>query len=479
MLGKTNARNAAALIAFMSAFAGSMRGVQLPVTADTYLNSAYPSTNFGALPYLQVGGASRALIQFDLGALAASSPDSLSRATVSLWVNRIGNAGTITISEATGAWDESAITQDTAPAAGDVIATVPVSRASSFLTIDITTAVQRWMRSGASSGTLVISAAATAPDTIIFLDSKESVSTSHGPQLEATAGGAGIPGPTGPTGPAGVTGALGPTGPTGPAGAAGGAGPQGTQGATGIQGVTGPTGPAGAAGATGPQGVPGVTGIQGPTGPAGPTGLTGIACATGPTGPAGPTGLTGIAGATGPAGPTGVAGTPGTPGLNGATGPTGPTGPAGATGPAGSGGSGGGLTAYGSFYNSSAPVIAILLGGTNIPLPNISTPALNVTPDISSTTFTVNTTGIYRVAYRIDLVTATFVSARLLVNGTPITAFNLTPAISSMSFNAEGILALSSGDSLSIQLYGLLAAVTLQSGSGASLTVERLADVVG
>lgn len=107
-------------------------------------------------------------------------------------------------------------------------------------------------------------------------------------------------GPTGPTGPMGATGPTGPQGIPGPDGATGPTGPQGYPGPDGTTGPTGPTGATGATGATGP------TGPTGATGPTGPTGATGV------TGPTGPTGATGPTGPTGPSGDAGAAGTPAT-----------------------------------------------------------------------------------------------------------------------------------------------------------------------
>jgi hypothetical protein len=126
------------------------------------------------------------------------------------------------------------------------------------LTIDVTTLVQAWVNSPATNDGIGISAAMTHSDTVVALDSKESISTSHAAYLEIIVPSAGPPGPLGETGLAG---------PQGPQGAQGPAGPAGPQGVTGL---TGPIGAQGSQGLAGPQGLQGAKGPQGPQGPAAP-----------------------------------------------------------------------------------------------------------------------------------------------------------------------------------------------------------------
>jgi hypothetical protein len=39
---------------------------ELPVSGDAHVNSLYPDVSFGALPFLQAGGTTRAFVKFDL-----------------------------------------------------------------------------------------------------------------------------------------------------------------------------------------------------------------------------------------------------------------------------------------------------------------------------------------------------------------------------------------------------------------------------
>ena len=337
-------------------------GQTLSPAQDAHVSTAFPSQNFGSAQYLQVGqtsgaGTTKAFIQFDLSALPpGTSVTSISRVNLLLFVNRVGVTGSVKVSQATGAWSESAITSANAPATGAQIATL-AAPAGQFLTIDVTTVFQAWLTTPASNFGFVVEGVGAAA---IFIDSKESVTSSHQPLLQIVqagpAGPTGLAGNTGAQGTTGATGAIGNTGVTGPTGAqgttgvTGPTGAQGNTGITGVQGNTGATGATGSNGTNGSTGATGATGINGTNGSTGATGATGSNGAAGSTGASGATGSNGAAGSTGATGATGsngtngstgatgatgTNGTNGSTGSNGAAGPTGPTGPAGATGAAG------------------------------------------------------------------------------------------------------------------------------------------------
>lgn len=217
-------------------------------------------------------------------------------------------------------------------------------------------------------------------------------------------------------------------------------------------------------------GSPGPTGATGATGPAGATG------ATGATGQAGPTGLTGPMGLAGPAGQTGAQGVTGPTGFQGATGAMGDigvTGPTGATGPAGAGGT---TATSMAAHNTNGSLIAVLLGGTNIPLPNAQNISI-FTADGSNTAFTVLSSGRYRVKYSIKITSSLLISARVVVNGTPVLALTENNNNNSVSkLDGESILTMTAGDAMSLQLFGILTAVNLQPGNGATLIAEKLSD---
>lgn len=331
-----------------------------PLTADAHVAAGAPSSNFGALGTVTVGGAAapgphRGFLQFDVAAVApAGTPSNqIAKATLILFVNKVNAPGTIRVSAAASAWSESLITDSAAPAASAPVGVLTTPAAGGvYVAVDATSIVRDWVAGVLPNNGFVLAADGATPQANVLFDSKEATSTSHPAILDIVLGGtgrgtAGPTGPQGPTGPPGPAGAAGPTG-AGVAGPAGSPGPTGPSGLAGVRGATGPTGPSGPDG----TGVPGPAGAQGPTGAAGPTGPRGPAGTQGPSGVTGPTGNSGTAGSAGPTGPAGPAGstgprgatgTTGAAGPRGATGPTGvtgigiqgPTGPSGPTGPAG------------------------------------------------------------------------------------------------------------------------------------------------
>ncbi|MDQ8055116.1 collagen-like protein [Bacillus velezensis] len=245
--------------------------------------------------------------------------------------------------------------------------------------------------------------------------------------------------------------------------------------------------------------------LAGPTGATGPTGPAG--------GPAGPTGAIGPAGATGPTGPTGVTGAglqgivafnpliaptyttgqvvlyngssyvanvnspAGTPGASadytllaaaGSTGATGGIGPTGITGTS--------LTATSGYAsNTGGGVVAVIAGGTTIPLPNEQNLSADITANAANTIFTVAPAGRYYISYHINLTAGLLVSSRILINGTPPASSIIAPVASLANFNNSFIVTLPAGSTIQLQLFGLLGAATLLGGSaGAALNIIRL-----
>jgi hypothetical protein len=253
----------------------------VPLTQDSYVaTSPATETNYGTAVTINVGGpnVSQALMQFDLSTLpAGTTAANIASATLTLFVNKLGAAGTINIDIATGAWTEAGVNGTNAPVPLLAIATnVLIATGGEYVYVDATAAVQSWLNgSTANNGFLVLPGAGVN----VAFDSKESTTTSHPATLTITLASSGATGATGAQGPAGPTGAVGSAGATGPTGATG----------------------VGTAGATGPQG------NQGNIGPAGPTGPQGNASTV--PGPSGATGATGVKGATGPTGTAGIFGT--------------------------------------------------------------------------------------------------------------------------------------------------------------------------
>jgi hypothetical protein len=377
---------------------------QVPPSADTFVSSSTPKTNYGPAIALVVGQGSTSYVRFNIAGVPAGS--SISKATLRLYVDAVAKAGTFDVYQLNSSWAENTLTYNTPPPPLGLSVTngtgVSITTASwnQFLLIDITALAQGWVNGTIPNNGVALALTSGSSGSFSF-DSKESLLTGNGPELEIAfnsgTGPQGPAGPTGPQGPQGTTGAVGPTGATGATG---------SQGATGLQGAPGPLGPMGLTGAQGLQGVAGPQGAAGTgfnfraafdntasyaandvvsyngssyvaknaTNPGDPApdsnpnwslmaqqGAAGATGATGASGPIGLTGVTGAAGAQGPQGLTGATGPAGTqgpqgiPGLTGSTGAQGPQGVNGAQGPQGPQGTAGtGFNWRGAFDCSAS-----------------------------------------------------------------------------------------------------------------------------
>ncbi|MFP3671675.1 collagen-like protein [Bacillus sp. SIMBA_031] len=256
-----------------------------------------------------------------------------------------------------------------------------------------------------------------------------------------------LAGPTGAIGPAGATGPTGPTGPTGVTGA-------GLQGIVAFNPLSAPTYTTGQVVLY--NGSSYVANVNSPVGTPGASADYTLLAAAGSTGTTGGTGPTGITGTTGGTGPTGI------------TGATGGTGPTGITGTS--------LTATSGYAsNTGGGVVAVIAGGTTIPLPNEQNLSADITANAANTIFTVAPAGRYYISYHINLTAGLLVSSRILINGTPPASSIIAPVASLANFNNSFIVTLPAGSTIQLQLFGLLGAATLLGGSaGAALNIIRL-----
>nr|WP_245697834.1 hypothetical protein [Paenibacillus oryzae] len=126
-----------------------------------------------------------------------------------------------------------------------------------------------------------------------------------------------------------------------------------------------------------------------------------------------------------------------------------------------------------SAVNTTGGAIAVVLGGTAIPLADVQS-LDGFTANGTSTLFTVPVTGTYYVTYRINLTAGVLTGAQVVVNGTGVAGSIVSPALTLSSFEGNVITALTAGSTIGIQLFGVIAAATLQGGVGASLIVIRL-----
>src|SRR6185312_12825359 len=87
-----------------------LRAEQLPVAADAHVSSIFPSTNFGKLPFLQIGGSAKAYVQFDLSNLTNVNPTAILHATLTLYIDRLGHDGTVDVLPLAAPWTELGVT---------------------------------------------------------------------------------------------------------------------------------------------------------------------------------------------------------------------------------------------------------------------------------------------------------------------------------------------------------------------------------
>ena len=212
-----------------------------PLTQDAYLVPGSP-TNYGSATTMNVGGAAgaQALVQFDLTALPTGvTAANVSKATLTLFVGKVGAAGTVNVSVANGGWSEATVNGASGqPVPGAAIASgLAISSGNTYFQVDATAAVQSWISGTAPNNGFLVTPGGGGVN--VAFDTKESTTTSHPASLEVVLVNAG---PAGATGPRGSTG---PTGATGPQGATGAQGATGTQGVAGARGATGTQGPAG------------------------------------------------------------------------------------------------------------------------------------------------------------------------------------------------------------------------------------------
>ena len=222
-----------------------------------------------------------------------------------------------------------------------------------------------------------------------------------------------------------------------------------------VKACPGPMGPQGCPGPMGPQGCPGPKGCPGPMGPQGCPGPKGC------TGPMGPQGCAGPKGCTGPMGPQGCAG------LKGCTGPMGPQGCPGTPGESKT-------ETFMNAMNTSCTELTVTPCGSNIPLADEQL-IRNFYVKDNDTTFVFEEAGIYYVNYEIKAISLLLMSSRLIINGSELMSSVDSPDINKSIFSGSLIDCFNAGDNISLQLFGILGVIALQSGVGASLNIIRIA----
>ena len=205
---KQSSRYCALLLLLLGVLTASALA-QITPSDDSYILTSSPTKNFGAMTTLEVESVgATTFIRFDLSGIPPAVTGSMvAKATLKIYVSTVTTPGSFNVDLVSSSWKESTITANDSPTLGSAIASaVPVTTAAKnqYLLVDVTAAVVDWLNGTANDGLAIV------PDgTVSFaLNSKETTTTSHPPELDVVL--------TGPPGPAGsITGVTAGAGLTG------------------------------------------------------------------------------------------------------------------------------------------------------------------------------------------------------------------------------------------------------------------------
>ena len=178
---------------------------QAPPSADTFSYSGSPNFNYGAYPILAVQQGANTYLKFNLSTLP--SGPSVTKATLRLYVDAVGGNGSFDVFQLNSSWSEGTLTYNNAPALGSSATgnhPIPISGSSlnQFVVVNITTLVNNWVNGSIANNGVALGLIGSAGS--FSFDSKESLFTSHQPELEIV-----LNGPAGPQGPPGwITGYI-------------------------------------------------------------------------------------------------------------------------------------------------------------------------------------------------------------------------------------------------------------------------------
>jgi hypothetical protein len=216
----------AAQLILLTGLASVAALAQSPPSADSFVTSAHPQTNYGAYTLLAVQQGTKSYLQFNLSGLPANA--NIAKATLRLYVDAVTTSGSFDVFAINQTWSENTLLLNNAPplgssATGGHSITISSGSKNQFLVIDITGLARQWANGSVANHGVALSL--TSSNGSFSFDSKEATYTSHAPELDIVL--------NGPQGAQGAQGPAGPQGLQGPAGTPGSAGPQGPQGPAG------------------------------------------------------------------------------------------------------------------------------------------------------------------------------------------------------------------------------------------------------
>ncbi|GAK14403.1 hypothetical protein JCM19039_4318 [Geomicrobium sp. JCM 19039] len=99
----------------------------------------------------------------------------------------------------------------------------------------------------------------------------------------------------------------------------------------------------------------------------------------------------------------------------------------------------------------------------------------NIAVGAANEQFTISEAGTYQISYSLRFTAGVLVSSRVLQNGVAIPQSVVSPTVALTNASANFIVTLAAGDTITLQLFGLLGAAILQGGQGAALSIVRIA----
>ena len=176
----------------LAAFSTSVLALTLPVSEDTSTSgNAFLARTAGKDTALHVSAARQGLIRFEAGAFADSvAAADVSKARLILYLNSVAAPGALTLHRVKQDWSEHAATvpaYDPTP-----LATIPASSVvgKQFIIVDVTAAVQAWLREPGTDFGFAIAASGGAR---VLLGAKEGPGSGHPAQLQIETGDAAGP----------------------------------------------------------------------------------------------------------------------------------------------------------------------------------------------------------------------------------------------------------------------------------------------
>ena len=166
---KTGLAAASLLLFCMNGWADT---ISLPLTDDSFTNGVKPRSEYGLRDDISIHsyGPRQGLVRFDGASLAGLEINS---ATLTLYLNDIAAAGTISIHAITSSWNESTVNWENQPPA-EATATAVIDLATSdegaVISIDVTEVVERWADGSLADGGFLI---VTTDSIKAYFDAKE------------------------------------------------------------------------------------------------------------------------------------------------------------------------------------------------------------------------------------------------------------------------------------------------------------------